>query len=102
MPARESGIVRHDASRAKACRLIFLLLLTGADPAPDLRNLLERKAESISEEDRKDLLCALAALGDEQAMEWFSRDFQGTRVFVGRPIFEFEDYVKEEQAEKNF
>ncbi|MBI4582825.1 MAG: hypothetical protein HY717_02155 [Planctomycetes bacterium] len=81
--------------------IIFLLALTAADGKKLLNDLLSNAPAGWTAEDKDDLRCALAALGDEPAIEWFQRDFQGTQAFIGKPVFQFEEYSKEEEVEAN-
>ncbi|HAK95375.1 MAG TPA: hypothetical protein DCM87_10315 [Planctomycetes bacterium] len=91
LPGIESGKVRQN--------IIFLVALTAADARERLAALFTSPASAA--EDRADAGCALAALGDEAAAEWLLRDFAASEDFVGRPVFEFADYRKEEADEKN-
>lgn len=93
LPAAKSGKVRQN--------IVFLVALTDPAARKTLRALLDTAAAGLSEEDQMDLRSALAALGDPEAVEWFVSRFPPTRAFIGRPIFEFSDYEKEEQDEAN-
>ena len=85
-----SGKVRQNA--------IFLCALTAPDPTPRLLDLLTRP--DLSEADRSDVLCALAALGDEAALTWFANELEPSECMRGQPLFTFHDYQRLEAQEE--
>jgi hypothetical protein len=91
LPETRSGKARQN--------IIFLAALTDPAARTRLGGLLDPAGVSLGDEDRSDARSALAALGDSPSIEWFLRDSPPTRAFVGRPVFEFPDYEKEERDE---
>jgi hypothetical protein len=91
LPKIESGKVRQN--------VIFLVALAAADANEKLKKIFETKDEKITNEDRTDAGCALAMLGDEEAATWFEKEFKGSECMTGRPVFEFKDYIAEEEKE---
>jgi hypothetical protein len=79
--------------------IVFLAALTDPDARTTIGGLLEAGSASLGDEDRLDARSALAALGDERSIAWFVDESPPTRAFVGRPVFEFADYEKEEKDE---
>jgi hypothetical protein len=84
-----AGKVRQNA--------IFLAALASPEPAARLRRFLARA--DLGPEDRVDARCALAALGDADAVRWFQTELAPSSSMRGQPIFRFADYARLEAAE---
>ncbi len=91
LPKLESGKVRQN--------VIFLIAFTAPNSKEKLRKIFEPKNKKITDEDKTDAGCALAMLGDEKAGAWFEKEFKGSECMMGRPVFDFKDYVREEDSE---
>lgn len=91
LPEIKSGKVRQN--------VIFLIALAAPDAKDKLKAVFESKDGKLSEEDRIDAGCALAMLGDSKAGQWFEKEFKGSTCMTGRPVFDFSDYVKEEEKD---
>jgi hypothetical protein len=90
LPGVQSGKVRQN--------VIFLVALTAPDAKKRLTAVFESK-KGFDKEDRIDAGCALAMLGDSKAGKWFEKEFKGSTCMTGRPVFEFTDYIKEEEKD---
>ncbi len=91
LPGLKSGKARQN--------VIFLVALAAPDAKKRLRKVFETKTREFNEEDRKDAGCALAMLGDPKAGDWFEKEFKGSACMTGRPVFDFSDYIKEEEKD---
>ncbi len=91
LPSVSSGKARQN--------ILFLIALTAPDAVKRLGPVFT--GQKTAPEDKADAGCALAALGDEAAIAWLAKEFKTTDVFLGKPVFEFGDYRKEEADEKN-
>lgn len=91
LPRLKSGKVRQN--------VIFLVAFTAPDAEKRLRKIFESRDNKITGEDKTDAGCALAMLGDKKAATWFEKKFEGSDCMTGKPVFEYEDYVREEEKE---
>jgi len=89
LPRVRSGKVRQN--------IIFLAALTAPEPEKALEGLGAR--EGVTEEDRLDIRTALAALGVPGAIDWLEKELPPSEAFVGKPLFTFDDYRKEDLLE---
>ncbi len=80
--------------------VVFLFALTAPAASRSLSGILDGGG-SLTEADRADIRCALAALGDPASVQWFEREFPSSEAFVGKPLFAWEDYEREERDEAN-
>lgn len=76
---------------------IFLCALAAPDATDRLTGLLKR--DDLSEADRSDVRCALAALGDESSLTWFEDELAPSECMRGQRLFTFNDYKRLETQE---